>query len=146
MKKVTQVMLPRLDRQRESGQNNVQTPMRIKPITNPAPNQVIGFSKKMIEDKIGHKITSFCYPYAFPEHNKNLKQFLNDTLHYMGYQNCLTTNIGRLINEDEYFIKRIPVNSRDDTTFLNAKVNGGYDWIYLIQKIAKSVKNNSQIK
>jgi len=37
-----------------------------------------------------------------------------------------------------YFLKRLPVNSRDDPAFFKAKLDGGYDWLHYIQVKANS--------
>jgi peptidoglycan/xylan/chitin deacetylase (PgdA/CDA1 family) len=101
-------------------------------------NQVvreIGESRGIIEDKIGEKAESFSYPYAFPGENERLKERLKDSLIELGYKNGVTTSIGTAVRgDDPMFLRRIPINSDDDTVFFKAKLEGGYDWIQQIQK------------
>ena len=101
-------------------------------------NQVvreIGESRGIIEDKIGEKAESFSYPYAFPAENECLKERLKNSLVELGYKNGVTTSIGTAVRgDDPLFLRRIPINSDDDTVFFKAKLEGGYDWIQQIQK------------
>ncbi len=98
-------------------------------------------SKEVIEDRIGAPVESFSYPYAFPEERKEVVAFLRSTLERLGYCNGVTTRLGTAtINDNKYFLKRIPVNSMDDISFFKAKLDGGYDWLYRPQYIVKALK------
>jgi len=97
-------------------------------------------SKQIIEDKIGQSVTSFSYPYAFPETRIKFKQSLRESLIKFGYLNCVTTIIGCAGKEDDnFFLKRIPINSKDDLSFFRAKLKGSYDWLHKIQYLSKMV-------
>ena len=101
----------------------------------------VQISKNMIEDKIGKSIESFSHPFAFPAYKKNFINFLFHTLKICGYQNGVTTNIGTISAENNpFFLKRIPVNSNDDLLFFQAKLEGGYDWLYPLQVVKKALR------
>jgi hypothetical protein len=59
---------------------------------------------------------------------------LNDALNRAGYSSCVTTRIGRVRTGDEQFsLKRLPVNNWDDEALLRAKLAGAYDWLAWFQ-------------
>lgn len=100
-------------------------------------------SKDSIEHEIGCAIRSFCYPYAFPEQDTGLKTRLRSMLQECGYKYCLTTVLGVAGSKDDtFFLKRLPASSRDDLAFLNAKINGGYDWLHTIQYSSKIAREH----
>ena len=95
-------------------------------------------SKEAIEEKTGERVDSFSYPFKFPEELKYFTQLLSDVLKKYGYRYGVSTRIGRTYkNDDIYFRKRIPINSQDDLSLFKAKIEGGYDWLYHIQKLFK---------
>ncbi len=95
-------------------------------------------SKETIEDKLGHAVHGFSYPFGFPDYDSEFRLMIKDSLMQCGYRYGVTTRIGtQTRREDRYLAKRIPVNSSDDTKLLAAKLNGGYDWMYPVQKLAK---------
>jgi peptidoglycan/xylan/chitin deacetylase (PgdA/CDA1 family) len=99
-------------------------------------------SKKTIEDNIGVSADSFSYPFAFPEADYKFKAILKHTLVECGYTHGVTTNIGTIDTpNDLFFLKRIPVNTYDDTVFFKAKLNRGYDWMYKLQYMSKLLKS-----
>jgi peptidoglycan/xylan/chitin deacetylase (PgdA/CDA1 family) len=98
-------------------------------------------SKQTIENKIGAPVNSFSYPCAFPEEDTKLMQYLTDTLTSCGYQYGVSTRIGRTNAKDPiFFLKRLPVNSRDDLAFFRAKLEGGYDWMHWFQLKSKIIR------
>ncbi|MEN6350235.1 MAG: polysaccharide deacetylase family protein [Syntrophomonas sp.] len=100
-------------------------------------------SKEKIEDKIGIKVNSFSYPFALPE-NKEFILKLKKILIKSGYVNGVCTRIGTTNKSDDIiFRKRIPINSQDDLFLFKAKLAGGYDWLYKVQKLFKTLKYNS---
>lgn len=104
----------------------------------------IRHSKHVIEDKIGKPVDSFSYPYAFPEEDREYKARLRDLLEDAGYQNGVSTNIGRISQKDDrYFLRRIPVNSFDDLDLFHAKIMGAYDWMFTVQKAYKYLRKRS---
>lgn len=103
-------------------------------------------SKAVIEDKLGKSCDSFSYPYAFPEANKQFVSFLRQILSKSGYNSCVSTIVGTMGEKaDNFFIKRIPVNSDDDQQFFKAKLEGAYNWIHIPQAIFKYAKNISSL-
>ena len=104
-------------------------------------NFEIRHSKQIIESKIGAPVDSFSYPFAFPEEDKELTRRLTDTLIACGYKYGVSTRIGRASAKDPiYFLKRLPVNSRDDLAFFQAKLEGGYDWLHWVQLASKIIR------
>ncbi len=95
-------------------------------------------SKQTIEDKLGAPVKSFAYPYAFPEADRRFKQRLHAMLEEAGYENAVCTSIGTADpGTHRFFLKRLPVNSSDDPRLFGAKLEGGYDWLYTLQYVAK---------
>lgn len=98
-------------------------------------------SKKTIEDKLGKSIDTFSYPYKFPDTNKAFITLLREMLGKNGYNFGVSTRIGTTSKKDDiYFMKRIPINSRDDISLFQAKLEGGYDWVYWPQLFSKMSK------
>lgn len=95
-------------------------------------------SKDTIEGELGRAVKSFSYPYAFPETDRVFRQRLREALQEAGYENGVSTIIGRVDRNDEsLFMKRLPVNSFDDRRLFRAKLEGGYDWMHSAQYAAK---------
>jgi peptidoglycan/xylan/chitin deacetylase (PgdA/CDA1 family) len=104
----------------------------------------IADSKQTIEQKLGCAVQSFAYPYAFPEADASFKQRLREDLRDAGYENGVCTTVGRSgTASDPFFLKRLPVNSDDDSRLFRAKLAGSYDWLakpqYLVKKVKKWV-------
>ena len=95
-------------------------------------------SKAKIEDELSGSITSFAYPYAFPETDGAFRQRLKGILQESGYENGVSTIIGTVgPTADSFFMKRLPINSYDDLRLFEAKVEGGYDWLHAFQYASK---------
>lgn len=95
-------------------------------------------SKEIMEKKLATQIDLFCYPYSFPSHDREFTSFLKILLQSNGYVACVTTQIGCANDSNEhFFLPRLPVNSGDDTVFLKAKMQGGYNWLSNIQHLNK---------
>ncbi len=95
-------------------------------------------SKSTIEEELGDAVTSFAYPYAFPETNPAFTSQLRALLENAGYQNGVCTILGTAgRNEDPFFMRRLPVNSCDDLRLFEAKLHGGYDWLHTLQYVSK---------
>jgi peptidoglycan/xylan/chitin deacetylase (PgdA/CDA1 family) len=106
----------------------------------------LGYSKEVIEQKLGATVESFSYPFAFPEEDKGFTRFLVDILENHGFQNGVSTIIGRARLGDNYlFLPRLPVNSWDDPDLLRAKVEGGYDWLHWLQWLNKFIHHNASL-
>lgn len=110
------------------------------------PDQIeyeLGRSKEIIEQRLGSRVESFAYPFAFPEEDKTFTRFLVDILENQGYENGVSTIIGRAKSDNNrFFLPRLPVNSWDDPALLQAKLQGGYDWLHWPQRLNKSIHHN----
>lgn len=105
----------------------------------------IKLSKEIIEDKLGEGIDTFSYPFKFPEADKAFTKLLRDLLQKHGYHYDVSTRIGTTSKSDDmHFMKRIPANSRDDMAFFQAKLEGGYDWLYKLQRIVKKIRSTKK--
>jgi peptidoglycan/xylan/chitin deacetylase (PgdA/CDA1 family) len=113
------------------------------------PDQIeyeVGYSKELIEQKLGAPVESFAYPFAFPEEDKNFTQFLVDILENQGFENGVSTIIGRASKRhNRFYLPRLPVNSWDDASLLRAKLEGGYDWLHWPQWLYKYAHHNMSL-
>lgn len=95
-------------------------------------------SKEDIEQELGCHVSSFAYPYAFPEADRVFTGRLRETLGAVGYKNGVSTIIGTASpGRDVFFMNRLPVNSCDGPQMFKAKLDGGYDWLHSIQLASK---------
>jgi peptidoglycan/xylan/chitin deacetylase (PgdA/CDA1 family) len=100
--------------------------------------QEIRDSKDTIEQKLGCSVTSFAYPYAFPETDRVFRRNLREMLEDAGYENGVSTIVGTAARAgDRYFMKRLPANSCDDLRLFRAKLEGAYDWVHTVQYASK---------
>jgi peptidoglycan/xylan/chitin deacetylase (PgdA/CDA1 family) len=98
----------------------------------------LGSSKEKIEFELGATVSSFAYPYAFPEEDTGFVRYFRDILETQGYTNQVTTILGTATEgTDEFYLPRIPVNTWDDRALFEAKLQGGYDWLHWPQKLYK---------
>lgn len=101
-------------------------------------------SKMEMETQMGGRVTTFAYPFAFPQAKRSFVQKFGDALVENGYRCCLTTEVGRARPGDNvYRLKRLPMNSDDDMNLFRAKLEGGYDWLAVPQAMVKKVKSFS---
>lgn len=101
-------------------------------------------SRRVIESKLGKEIRTFCYPYAFPEENKDFVTRLRAVLKDAGYVLGVTTKIGMAAGRDDpLFLPRIPVNHRDDLGLFSAKLVGAYNWVHVLQSGLRRVRRIS---
>jgi peptidoglycan/xylan/chitin deacetylase (PgdA/CDA1 family) len=101
----------------------------------------LAFSKEKMEQELGEKITSFAYPYAFPQQDRRFTGAFKKLLKEQGYRHCVTTRIGRVqIGDDLFSLKRLPLNSGDDQPLLLAKLSGAFDWLAYPQSWFKSAR------
>ena len=99
-------------------------------------------SKKKIEDEIGVTIGGFAYPYAYPQADPRFCASLTGMLRGLDYQHGVTTVIGRAKpTDDEFSLKRLPINDADDQALLLAKLEGAYDWIGMPQSLLKTARS-----
>ena len=104
-------------------------------------------SKSEIERQLDAPVTSFAYPYAFPQAHRAFGDAFRDRLRQSGYQTCVTTTIGRAhTHDDPYRLCRLPANSNDDDRLLRGKIEGAYDWLAgpqaVIKKLMASFRQN----
>ena len=98
-------------------------------------------SKATIEDNVGEEVGSFAYPFAFPEHDRSFSRRFRALLEQSGYDNGVSTMIGRARrSHDRYILPRLPVNSHDDSALFEAKLKGNYDWLHAPQYARKAWK------
>jgi peptidoglycan/xylan/chitin deacetylase (PgdA/CDA1 family) len=95
-------------------------------------------SKETMEQELGCAVTSFAYPYAFPETDRAFTIRLRGHLQESGYETGVSTIIGTSRRaDDRLFMRRLPVNSCDDLRLFEAKLAGGYDWLHAAQCTSK---------
>lgn len=100
-------------------------------------------SKEIIEDNLGKTVQSFAYPFAFPEASVSSIEVLKSALKRHNYKNGVCTIIGMAQeNSDQYYLPRLPVNTYDDEKLLQAKLEGGYDWMHRVQYAKKALQSN----
>jgi peptidoglycan/xylan/chitin deacetylase (PgdA/CDA1 family) len=98
-------------------------------------------SKQIMEDRLEAPVKSFAYPYAFPEADRAFTGQLRAILQEAGYENGVSTIIGTpKTGGDPWFMKRLPVNSCDDTALFRAKIAGAYDWLHTVQYASKMIQ------
>jgi len=98
-------------------------------------------SKQAIEGKLGRPVDQYSYAYAFPEQDQKFVDIYGKALKREGYRSAVSTRIGTAKRGDSlYTLKRIPVNSHDDDGFLQAKLEGGYDWLHQLQSAKKKMR------
>jgi peptidoglycan/xylan/chitin deacetylase (PgdA/CDA1 family) len=101
----------------------------------------VGVSKAMLEQKAGERVSTFSYPFAFPEADGGFVRRLKNTLEAHGYRAGVSTVIGTARkSSDRMILPRLPVNSWDDPALFQAKLEGGYDWLHSIQYFHKVLK------
>jgi hypothetical protein len=103
----------------------------------------LGYSKEVIEQKLGACVDSFSYPFPFPEEDRDFARFLGDTLQNQGFRNGVSNIIGRAHRDSHpYFLPRLGMNSWDTPAVLKAKLLGGYDWMHVPQLARKFIFHN----
>jgi peptidoglycan/xylan/chitin deacetylase (PgdA/CDA1 family) len=124
----------------EFGSHTVHHP-RLVDLSWPDIQSEIQNSKAEIEERTGCQTKTFAYPYAFPQSRRDFVDRFKDLLITAGYETSVTTQIGRLHPDSDLMeIRRLPVNSSDDTQLLQAKLDGSYDWLAVPQGIIKKFK------
>jgi peptidoglycan/xylan/chitin deacetylase (PgdA/CDA1 family) len=99
-------------------------------------------SKAELERRLGEPILTFAYPFAFPQANREFSESFRRALVEAGYKVCVTTEIGCIRNgDDPLHWKRLPANTCDDLSLLEAKLAGAYDWLSVPQTAVKRLKS-----
>jgi peptidoglycan/xylan/chitin deacetylase (PgdA/CDA1 family) len=102
-------------------------------------------SKEAIEDQLGRPISSFSYPYAFPEQDGTFMRQLRQYMEAAGYDHGVTTILGSVnLLSDRYFLPRLPANEYDDDELFQAKLDGSYDWLHTPQLFSKFLRNRKR--
>ncbi len=125
----------------EMGSHTVNHP-RLVDLSWPEIELEIRNSKLEIETELGEPITTFAYPFAFPQSNEPFVRTFKSNLKRAGYDCCVTTEVGRARpGNDPYRLKRLPVNSCDDVRLFRSKLEGDYDWLGRPQSAVKTLKH-----
>lgn len=123
----------------EFGSHTVSHP-QLKKLSLDEIGHELSASKTTIEAITGSSVTLFSYPYKFPEENQKFTKKLTVLLASLGYIAEVTTIIGTAKRGDNlFFLKRLPMNNDDDLTLLQAKLEGGYDWLHNCQLVYKKI-------
>jgi peptidoglycan/xylan/chitin deacetylase (PgdA/CDA1 family) len=114
---------------------------RLKFLSDAELEKEVAQSKNTIEDKTGRPVTSFSYPYAFPETDLVFAKTLRELLSKHGYETGVTTVLGTASrSSDSLLLPRLPINSSDDLTLFRAKLAGSYNWLHAFQYVTKRIK------
>ncbi len=104
-------------------------------------NHELAVSKSTIEAVISSSVTLFSYPYKFPEEDRSFTKNFVSLLVTQGYSAGVTTIIGNAKPGDNLlFLKRLPINNYDDASLFQAKLQGNYDWLHMIQLTTKKLR------
>jgi len=104
-------------------------------------------SKERIQQELQEEVTSFAYPYAFPQEDSAFRRTIAGLLREQGYRSCVTTVVGRSqAGDDPLFLKRLPINSCDDRRLFEAKLEGAYDWLGPAQYAYRRIKRSTTLR
>lgn len=99
-------------------------------------------SKDTIEQQLSRPVTSFAYPYAFPETDTAFTEMLRRNLVESGYSDGVCTIVGTATNaHTKLFLRRLPTNSCDSPRLYELKLDGSYDWLHGFQAVSKMVRS-----
>ncbi len=99
-------------------------------------------SKQILEKNLQCPITTFAYPFAFPETKRMFKKRFEESLRQCGYKQAVTTIIGtNSAAEATLLLKRLPINQEDDLNLFQAKLHGFYNWVHFVQLMLKTTKS-----
>jgi peptidoglycan/xylan/chitin deacetylase (PgdA/CDA1 family) len=94
-----------------------------------------------LQSQLGSPVTSFAYPYAFPQANDTFVSRLRELLRESGYATNVTTQVGRVrVADDPLQLRRLPINDADDRALFLAKLDGAYDWLGGLQTVSKRIR------
>jgi peptidoglycan/xylan/chitin deacetylase (PgdA/CDA1 family) len=104
-------------------------------------------SKERIQQELREEVTSFAYPYAFPQEDNAFRRTIAGLLREQGYRSSVTTVVGRSqAGDDPLFLKRLPINSCDDRRLFEAKLEGAYDWLGPAQYAYRQIKRSTILR
>ena len=124
----------------EFGSHTVTHPLLVEQTWDEIRTELV-LSKRTIEQQLNIDVTAFAYPYAFPQQKRAFAERFLGLLRAAGYRSGVTTIIGSVsVLDDALCLKRLPVNSCDDSALLRAKLRGFYDWMAGPQSAVKQLK------
>jgi peptidoglycan/xylan/chitin deacetylase (PgdA/CDA1 family) len=123
----------------EFGSHTVNHPKLVQ-LDWPSIESEVSDSKQVLDSRLDQPISTFAYPFAFPQENRRFTKQLSSVLLSCGYRHCATTAIGRGPMDNKIFLRRLPINSFDDRSLLTAKIVGSYDWMACVQKALRRLK------
>ncbi|MPY91439.1 MAG: polysaccharide deacetylase family protein [Luteitalea sp.] len=98
-------------------------------------------SRRQLEDELGDTVSTFAYPYAFPQEDGPFVDRMRQELHSQGYVAAVTTALGTARRgSDALWLRRLPVNETDDPFLFAAKLLGAYDWVAPLQAFARRAR------
>jgi peptidoglycan/xylan/chitin deacetylase (PgdA/CDA1 family) len=101
-------------------------------------------SRLQIESELQAPVSTFAYPYAFPQEDRDFTNRFRHELLAQGYVGSVTTIIGRAQpGTDALCLARLPVNECDDEHLFMSKLAGAYDWMGSLQLLFRRTKNRS---
>lgn len=99
-------------------------------------------SKAILDQRLDQPTRAFAYPFAFPQVDRDFRTRFLQILRAVGYESCVTTEIGIVSAGDERLqLKRLPANECDDVSLLGAKLAGAYNWMHWPQTTMKRLKS-----
>ena len=127
----------------EFGSHTVSHPF-LYDLTDSRLEKEIAESKKTIEEELISPVASFSHPYAFPA-DSTYSARLRALLVKHGYATGVCTTLGTAnSSSDPYFLRRLPINGFDDPVLFQAKLEGAYDWLGILQSMKKSISRKNQ--
>ena len=101
-------------------------------------------SSEQIEQIVGKPVTTFSYPFAFPQNDRDFVSSFCDELRVARYRAGVTTAIGRIRpGDDPLQLPRLPINDADDVRLFAAKIAGAYDWLGGLQSAWKRARGRT---
>ncbi len=98
-------------------------------------------SRERIEQELGLDSRTFAYPCASPQADAVFVKAFAAMQLRLGYISGVTTVVGRVRPSDnQLLLKRLPVSGLDDLSLLQAKLEGAYDWLSLLQSASKRIR------
>jgi len=114
---------------------------KLAPLPDAELDEELAGCRRDVEANLGGSIRAFASPYAFPQADGSFVKRYRASLRKAGYTIGVTTCIGRAQrNDDLLTIKRLPMNRFDDLALLEAKLNGAYDWLSIVQRSLQTWK------
>ncbi len=98
-------------------------------------------SRATIEDELQERVSTFAYPFAYPQEDTRFVSRFRRELLALGFSSAVTTVIGKAQpGHDPLCLKRLPVNDSDDWRLFSGKLAGAYDWLGAAQFLSRRAK------